>query len=142
MLGLPFADRVENQIEECQANTHSEVLLYRRVPRPNEGAYQGYLGQGHALEGRGFRKNQRIKAAAGLVPGSACCVTLVNSLAFSVLVSPVCTLAEMVPMPDVRSFWESFLGQRRPAEGLQGVKLLLLTLPLHTDKPPPSEKHL
>lgn len=42
-------------------------------------------------------------------------------------VSSVYILAVVVPSPDVRSFRESFSWADRPAEGLQGVKLLLLS---------------
>lgn len=58
------------------------------------------------------------------------------------LVSSVSTLAKMVPIPDLGSPQESFARAARPTEGLQGVKLLPLTLRQHADKPPPSDKHL
>lgn len=56
--------------------------------------------------------------------------------------SPLYTLVEMVPSSDTGSFFKSFPERCQPTEGLQGVKLPLFPLTLHTDKPPPSEKHL
>lgn len=55
--------------------------MYRWVLCPHE---RGRLSQRHVLDGRGYTESsQRVEAAGGLLPGSACCVTLAMPLTFS-----------------------------------------------------------